>query len=994
MPSRAGRASLRALVLAALAVPVVLSAARPAVGPAPRPAADAAATVGAMSISAAEVDQHTTQALADYRSRSGTEVPAELRPTVKRQMLERLIRRDLLVLEARRQGITATDAEAEAVVRKDPFFLEGGVFNEAKYLSIKNGSPLQFRNALEQAKLGITTRKLTERVAGPGKIDERAVRARAMRGLERASFDYLALRRLEFAGTISEPREADILAYYHDHAAEFTRPDRAVVTILWVQQELGGDVARTPQRLQAWEQGIRQRADSLLQAVQGGARLEDAGKLFGGLKTGVVILPGNVPPYWHGDDAQARAVFDQRPGTVLPRLVPSNPGWLIVRVDEVTRAHPAKLIEAAREIRARLRQERRDHTQERQLRALYPVRLDSLRGTAYRVRYVMLDTATAAPGEPTAADLDRYYRGHLADYSSFNSRTGVVESQPFAEVRDNVRVRWISERRAEIVRAQADRITDLWTRGQRDPKAERAATGAAVREVGPVPLGAPVDSGAAGALLTDSLVARAGALGVGSARLADGMVVFDVYAQVPHFTPTFEQARPALIAWLAARQQQADEQGARALYDRDPAQFAVGKTLHWTSLIVEIPDLMTMTMTHREVEEYQRRHLERYAAPEQVHASHILVSPVDGSPEADARARARADSLLERVRKGENFARLAREYSDDLATRDQGGDLGDFGRGTMLPEFERAAFGLRPGEVSGLVKSEVGYHIIRCHEYLPAFVQPLVLCYSNVSSDLAMEKADSVAARRADSLYRVTRTPAQARAASARQSFLIQPYARAIGEDTGGDKVFETYARKLEALKPGELYPGIYYEKGTGYMISWVDSITAPLPPAWDAAHAAALDRYRRGASARAVEAKRAELDSMTAAGWSFDSLATLWGGFEHVEDAGLATKLPYLGTRDLDTLVFGTRVPARLKIGEASDWIVFPAGLVRLRVRERAEPNPAQLAARLEDERRRTEARQLESYFDGLKRRFPVRILDPDLKMVDLPPIPDDTPQ
>jgi hypothetical protein len=176
-------------------------------------------------------------------------------------------------------------------------------------------------------------------------------------------------------------------------------------------------------------------------------------------------------------------------------------------------------------------------------------------------------------------------------------------------------------------------------------------------------------------------------------------------------------------------------------------------------------------------------------------------------------------------------------------------------------------------------------------------------------------------------------------------------------------------------------------------MISWVDSITAPLPPAWDAARAAALDRYRRGASARAVEAKRAELDSMTAAGWSFDSLTTLWGGLEHVEDANLSTKLPYLGTRDLDTLVFGTRVPARLRIGEASDWIVFPAGLVRLRVVERAAPNPAQLAARIEDERRRTEARQLESYFAVLKRRFPVRILDPELSMVDLPPIPDDTP-
>ncbi len=992
LPRARGRGALIVMILAALSAPVVLAATRtpaPAARATPPEGSGVAATVGPMSIALAELDQRTTQALADYHSRSGSDVPAELRPAVKRQMLERLIQRDLLALEAARQHITATDLEAEAVVRKDPYFSEGGVFNEAKYLSVKNGNPVQFHNALEQAKLSIATRRLTERVAGPAHVDEKALRARAARGLEQASFDYLALRRVEFIGTVGEPREDEILAYYRAHAAEFRRPDRALVSILWVQQELGGAVVRTPDGLRAWEQGIRQRADSLLKAVQGCARLEDVGRQFGGLKSNVVLLPGNFPSNWRGDDALNRSVFEQRPGTVLPTLVPSNPGWLIVRVDEVVRAHTAGLIESAREIRSRMRQERRDHTQDRELHALYPARLDSLRGTGYRVRYAALDTAMVTPGEPSAADLDRFYRGHLADYSSFNNQTGSVESQPFAQVRDNVRMRWLGDRRNEMVRVQGERLADLWARGQRESKSELAGSRVTVREAGPVALGVPVDSGAAAALVTDSLSAREGALGVGSARYASGMVVFDIYARVPNYAPTFEQARPALIAWLAARQERLDEQGARALFDRDPTAFAIGKTLRWTSLLVEIPDFMKMTMTHREVEEFQRRHLDRYSAPEAVHASHILISPADATPAADARAHARADSLLERVRRGENFARLARENSDDLATRDQGGDLGDFGRGAMLPEFERAAFALRPGEVSGLVRSEVGYHIIRCHDYLPSFVQPLVLSYSNVSSDLAMEKADSASARRADSLYRAIRTPAQARAA-AKQGFLLQSFARAIGEGTGGDMVLDAYIRKLETLKPGQLYPGMYYEKGSGYMLSWVDSVTAPQAPSWDAARTAAIDVYRRSASARAVEAKRAELDSMMTAGWSFDSLATLWGGLEHAQDASLATKLPYLGTRDLDSLVFGTRVPAQLTIGQISDWVVFPAGIARLRVVERAQPNPAQLAARIEGERRREEARRLEEFFLGLKQRFQVRIVDAEMRNVDLPTVPD----
>src|SRR5258706_6747586 len=143
---RSTRAVMPALVLALLAAPVVLAATRPApptARPAPAPeAGTVAATVGPMNISLAELDQRTTQALADYRSRAGSDVPAELRPAVKRQMLERLVQRDLLVLEAARQRITASDGEAEAGPRKDPYFTEGGGVNEAKYLSVKSGNPV------------------------------------------------------------------------------------------------------------------------------------------------------------------------------------------------------------------------------------------------------------------------------------------------------------------------------------------------------------------------------------------------------------------------------------------------------------------------------------------------------------------------------------------------------------------------------------------------------------------------------------------------------------------------------------------------------------------------------------------------------------------------------------------------------------------------------------------------------------------------------------
>jgi len=84
-------------------------------------------------------------------------------------------------------------------------------------------------------------------------------------------------------------------------------------------------------------------------------------------------------------------------------------------------------------------------------------------------------------------------------------------------------------------------------------------------------------------------------------------------------------------------------------------------------------------------------------------------------------------------------------------------------------------------------------------------------------------------------------------------------------------------------------------------------------------------------------------------------------------------------------------RTPGRLKIGEDSHWIVFPAGQARLRVIERPDPNPGQLAARVESLRKLAEARALDDYFARLKQRFPVRILDAEMREVVLPPIPED---
>ena len=126
-----------------------------------------------------------------------------------------------------------------------------------------------------------------------------------------------------------------------------------------------------------------------------------------------------------------------------------------------------------------------------------------------------------------------------------------------------------------------------------------------------------------------------------------------------------------------------------------------------------------VAVSEKESKAYYDNNLESFKKPEQVRASHILIKVDPGAEEAKkAEARTKIESVQAKLKKGEDFGALAKEYSEG-PSGPKGGDLGFFGRGQMVKPFEEAAFSMKPGQVSGMVETRFGYHLIMVAERTP-----------------------------------------------------------------------------------------------------------------------------------------------------------------------------------------------------------------------------------------------------------------------------------
>src|SRR2546427_771636 len=203
------------------------------------------------------------------------------------------------------------------------------------------------------------------------------------------------------------------------------------------------------------------------------------------------------------------------------------------------------------------------------------------------------------------------------------------------------------------------------------------------------------------------------------------------------------------------------------------------------------------------VEQYYREHPKEFEEPRRVHAAHVLARvPETGGSEAEDRARAKVADVIRRAKAGEDFAKLAKEASEDPGSASKGGDLGWVGAGELVPQFEQALFALKKGEMSPEpVRSPFGFHAIRVLDVRAGGKKPLKDVAGQIHGRLQTEATEKAMQARAEAIRREL-LAAQDLTAEAKKRGDFLAAAKRAGAVTGETSRFSR-AKRAEKL-PGD----------------------------------------------------------------------------------------------------------------------------------------------------------------------------------------------
>jgi peptidyl-prolyl cis-trans isomerase D len=330
-------------------------------------------------------------------------------------------------------------------------------------------------------------------------------------------------------------------------------------------------------------------------------------------------------------------------------------------------------------------------------------------------------------------------------------------------------------------------------------------------------------------------------------------------------------------------------------------------------------------ISNETVEKYYTDNRTLYVQPQQVRARHILIRlPKDADAETAEQLREKIDSLLEKAKSGEDFAGLAEANSED-STASRGGDLGFFERGAMVKEFEEAAFGLEPGEISPVIETRFGYHIIKLEEKQEEQIKKLDEVRDSILRELRFEPGLRLARKNAMRHYNAIRkgkgfreTLKDAGMDLRETGYFSRGDSQVIGVPSGLVQTF-----KEESFAAGETGLGGVIRGERGYILLKIEDRKPPAIPELAEVRTEVKDVVRAElAKAEAVKVAERMAAAMESNG-SFGEVAAKIAGAD-IEETRPFSRNEHLLTPDFTKTAFSVSSEKPYAFLETEDGVYF----------------------------------------------------------------------
>ncbi len=387
-----------------------------------------------------------------------------------------------------------------------------------------------------------------------------------------------------------------------------------------------------------------------------------------------------------------------------------------------------------------------------------------------------------------------------------------------------------------------------------------------------------------------------------------------------------------------------DDAEIKAYFEQNKLKFQIPEKRVVRYGLLDLSQLrQNVPVTDDELKTIYQQNIQQYEVPDRVHAEHILLTTVGKTDAEVAEVKKQAEDILTQARKkGANFEELAKKYSQDPGSKTKGGDLGWLVHGQTVPEFDKAAFSLDKGQISDLIRTQYGFHIIKVLDKESAHTKPFDEVKDSIRTPYLLQKVDQQASSIADQMSSQIR-----QSNKTTLDDLAQKYHLTIAETrplAPNDPVLELgnsqdVKDEIVRLRPNELSVPLRTDRGY-VVLSLKQSLPAHLGTL-EEVRDKIISELRLQKSEQLAQSKVDDLVKRVKAGEKFDSAAKALGLDAKTSDLIARNgSIPGLGSAKLLTSAFS------LKPGDVGAPVRMGVSWVAYQIADKVEPNPADFAS------------------------------------------------